>query len=267
MRPLLAYYRAYSRLSLAIELQYRGALIIWQIGAVLSPTVFLIVWSAAARANGGAIGGFAPADFAAYYLALLAVMRLTSTYIMFVFERNIREGQLSAALLRPIHPVHGTAAEMATHNAISLATLLPAVAGLAAYFRPAFHTPPWAALAFAPALALGFAVRFLIEWSIALAAFWTTRIGAINQLYYTALLFFSGLLAPLALLPGPVRALASALPFRAMIAFPVELLLGRLSPGAALAGVAAQFAWLAAGLALQHLIWHAGVRRYSAVGA
>jgi ABC-2 type transport system permease protein len=267
MRWLAAFYGAYCRLSLAIELQYRAALLIWQIGAVLGPTVRLVVWSAAARANGGAIGDFAPADFAAYYLALLVTSRLTATYIMFVFERNIREGLLSAALLRPLHPIHAAVAEMATHNAISTVVLVPAVIGLAAYFRPALDPPPWAVVAFVPALALAFALRFLTEWTLALAAFWTTRVTAINQLYFTLMLFFSGQLAPLELLPAPLQTAAALLPFRAMISFPVELVLGRLTPDAALAGFATQLSWVAVALALQHLIWRAGVRRYAGVGA
>ena len=63
-----------------------------------------------------------------------------------------------------------------------------------------------------PALALAFAVRFLIEWTLALAAFWITRVMAVNQIYFVAMLFLSGQAAPLALLPAPVQALASCCP-------------------------------------------------------
>jgi ABC-2 type transport system permease protein len=47
----------------------------------------------------------------------------------------------------------------------------------------------------------------------------------------------------------------------------VELLLGRLTPGQALAGFGAQLAWLATSLILLRIVWRAGVRAYSAVGA
>jgi ABC-2 type transport system permease protein len=52
-----------------------------------------------------------------------------------------------------------------------------------------------------------------------------------------------------------------------MIGFPVELLLGRLTPMEALTGLAVQAVWLALSLALLRLVWRAGVRVYSAVGA
>ena len=51
-----------------------------------------------------------------------------------------------------------------------------------------------------------------------------------------AMLFLSGQMVPLSLLPAPVQALAAVLPFRWMVSFPVELLLGRVSPQDTLAG-------------------------------
>jgi ABC-2 type transport system permease protein len=74
-------------------------------------------------------------------------------------------------------------------------------------------------------------------------------------------------MAPLTLFPAPVQALAAALPFRWMLAFPVELLLGRLSPADAAIGLAVQASWLAGSLALLGVFWRTGLRKYTAVGA
>jgi ABC-2 type transport system permease protein len=110
-------------------------------------------------------------------------------------------------------------------------------------------------------------LRFAVEWTMASLAFWITRVTAINQLYYVVFLFLSGFVAPLDLLPGPVRGIAELLPFYRMLGFPVELLLGRLSPTQALVGFGAQLAWLAFALLLLNVVWARGVRQYSAVGA
>ena len=107
----------------------------------------------------------------------------------------------------------------------------------------------------------------LIEWSLALAAFWTTRVNALNQMYFVALLFLCGRMAPLELMPDWVQTLASLLPFRWMVSFPVELFLGRLTVDQALNGFAAQGVWLLLGWGLLGLIWASGVKRYSAVGS
>jgi ABC-2 type transport system permease protein len=118
-----------------------------------------------------------------------------------------------------------------------------------------------------PALVLAFLIRFLVEWTLAQSAFWTTRVSAINQAYYVPLLFLSGQIAPLSLFPPSIQILASVLPFRWMIGFPVELLTGELSPVQGCIGLGTQIVWLALSLALVRIVWRAGVRVYSAVGA
>jgi ABC-2 type transport system permease protein len=194
-------------------------------------------------------------------------MRATSTYVMWDFEYRVRNGMLSALLLRPAHPVHRDLVENTVHNVMMLVVLAPAAAIMALTFHPTLRLAPWALMAFVPALLLAFAVRFLAEWTLALAAFWVTRTSAINQIYFVAMLFLSGQLTPLALLPAPLQAVAALAPFRWMVAFPVELLLGRLTPGQALIGLVAQLGWVAIGLTLLATVWRSGLRRYSAVGA
>lgn len=186
---------------------------------------------------------------------------------MWEYEYRIRQGMFSPLLLRPVHPIHMDIADNITHKLLAFSILIPAAAALWFAFRPAFAPPPWAIGAAIPALILAFVLRFLIEWTIAMAAFWTTRTMAVNQLYYVTMLFLSGQIAPLELLPGPLRLVATLLPFRWMVGFPVELILGRLAPRDALIGLAAQTSWLALAYLFFRLVWRSGVRRYAAVGA
>ena len=116
-------------------------------------------------------------------------------------------------------------------------------------------------------LLLAFLVRFLLEWTLAQAAFWATRVGAINRTYFILMLSLSGQIAPLTLLPQPLQIAAAILPFRWLIGFPVELLLGRLTVTEALTGLGAQAMWLVVSFVLLRIIWRAGVRVYSGVGA
>ncbi len=99
-----------------------------------------------------------------------------------------------------------------------------------------------------PALILAFILRFLLEWTLALSAFWTTRTSSVNQLYFTIFLFFSGRLAPLSLFPPALVVVAIILPFRWTLFFPIELFLGNLTPLQALWGMAIQLGWILAAL-------------------
>jgi ABC-2 type transport system permease protein len=251
----------------ASMLQYRASLVIWLIGHVLEPLIYLIVWSAVSRSSGGSVGGYTAGDFAAYFILLMLVNHVTYTWIMYEYEYRVRQGSLSFALLRPVHPIHADIADNLTSKAISFPGMLLTAVALALIFRPTFHFVPWAVLASILALILAFLLRFLVEWTLALAAFWTTRVSAINQMYFVVTLFLTGQVAPLSLLPSAIQVAAAILPFRWMVAFPVELLLGRLTPIQALTGLAAQAMWLGLILVLVRIVWRAGVRVYSAVGA
>jgi ABC-2 type transport system permease protein len=213
------------------------------------------------------VGGLAPEDFAAYFIATMWVVHLTFNGALVYFEDRVRRGDFSPLLLRPVHPIVGDVAEnlaYKTHTAplVALATLV-----LSVTFAPRVEAPLWAAAASVPALLLAFVVRFVNTWTVALAAFWLTRTQAVAQGYLLVLLFLGGEAAPLALLPGWAQAAAWASPFPWMLAFPAELLIGRLTPAQALAGIGMQVLWVVLSLLLAWACWRAALRRYTAVGA
>ena len=260
-------YRAQFRTTIAIQLQYRLQLVIWLLFSVLEPVVYLVVWDTVAAGKGGTVGGFTMPQFAAYYIAMMLVNHLVFTWIMFEFEFRVRNGQFSPRLLRPVHPIHNDIADNVTYKVLTLVVMGPAVVVLSLVFHPQFQVSVWQVVAFVPALLLAFLLRFFMEWSLALSAFWTTRVAAINDLYGVLSIFLSGWLAPLALFPPAIHAAASILPFRWGLAFPVEVLTGRLSVADTLGGLAVQAGWTLATFVALRLAWGAGLRRYSAVGA
>jgi ABC-2 type transport system permease protein len=186
---------------------------------------------------------------------------------MWEMEWWIRQGNLSPLLVRPVHPIHRHIANNLTFKLLTLSVAFPVVIVLSFVFRPNFTITAWTALAFVPALLMAMALRFAVDWTVASSAFWVTRVSAINQLYFAAQLFLSGFAVPLPLLPGPVRTIAEWLPFYRMIGFPIELLLGWLTPTQAVIGLGAQLGWLAVAILGLNWVWARGIKQYSAVGA
>ena len=266
MKALAGLYVQQFKTTFASMVQYRASLVIWMIGHVLEPLVYLIVWSTVSNTS-GSVGDYTARQFAAYFIVLMLVNHVTYTWIMYEYEYRVREGMLSVALLKPVHPIHSDIADNVSSKLITLPIMLLIAVALAAIFHPSAAPALWAIVAFVPALVLAFFVRFLVEWALAQAAFWTTRVSAINQTYFVLVLFLSGQIAPLTLFPAPIQVVAAILPFRWMLGFPVELLLGQLTPVEALTGLAAQVIWSVLGLSLVRIVWRAGVRIYSAVGA
>lgn len=267
MRAFVDLYKQQFKTTLAAMLQYRASLVIWMIGHVLEPLVYLIVWSTVSNTSGGTVGDYTTREFAGYFILLMLVNHVSYTWIMYEFEYRIREGTLSFALLKPVHPIHSDIADNVSSKLISMPFMLLVAAVLTLIFHPLASPALWAIAASIPVLFLAFLVRFLLEWTLAQSAFWTTRVSALNQTYFVLVLFLSGQLAPLTLFPYPVQVVATLLPFRWLIGFPVELLLGRLSPVDALVGLGAQAVWLVISLFLVRTVWRAGLRIYSAVGA
>jgi ABC-2 type transport system permease protein len=262
----VALYRQQFKTTFATMLQYRASLFIWSISAILEPVVYMIVWSAVSQGHGGSVGSYTPGGFAAYYIAFMLVNQVTYTWIMYEYEYRIRQGYLSFALVKPVHPIHSDIADNLSSKLITLPFLILVAIGLGLIFHPTADFKLWAVLAFIPSLVLAFLVSFLIEWTLALAAFWTTRVSAINQLYFVLVLFLSGQIAPISLFPGWLQTIAAVLPFQYMVGFPVELVLGRLTPLQAAEGVGAQVVWVLISLGLVRLVWRSAVRVYSAVG-
>lgn len=267
MNRLLDIFSTQFRVSLAVQFQYRASMFIWLIGAILQPVIFLSVWNAVAGVQGGSVGGYTAADFAAYFIVLMLVDQWTFSWIMWEYEYQIRDGTLARKLMRPVHPVVSDVADNIAYKMLTSIAIIPAAIVLTAFFHPNFQVTALHLLLFAPAVVLAFVLRFTLDWLLAMAAFWTTRVMAINQLYFIVMLFFSGQVAPLSLMPPAVQVIAALLPFRWMIAFPVSLVLGQLSAQEIALGFAAQVIWIGVAVSLMAVVWRAGVKQFAAVGS
>ncbi len=266
-RSLFDFYTAKFRAEIAMQFAYRGAIAIWLLALVSFPLISLVVWTTIARGNGGSAGGFTSGQYAAYFIAVMVVNNMTFIWHMWQMEWRVKNGFFSPVLLRPLHPIHNDVVENLTFKAMTLVALLPIAILIGFYFDADFGTSPGDALAFIPVLIGAMAVRFNCEWVLGLVAFWITRTGTLNQLYGTLTVFLAGMVAPLSLFPEPVRIAASILPFRWMVSFPVEVLLGRVNGQELAIGLGMQVLWIAIAVVALRWVWTRGIRRYSAVGA
>ena len=266
-REFLHFYAARFRIDLTTNIAYRGSVAIWLIGLILQPLVSLVVWTTVADSQGGSVSGFTTSEYAAYFIILMIVNNLTFTWVMYEFEYRIRTGFFSGILLRPVHPIHQDVTQNFSFKFLGLIGVLPAAVILALAFDAEFHASFLDVVVFVPALILAMALRFIIEWTLALLAFWITKTSAVFQLYSSVSLFLAGNIAPLWLYPDSVQAIASILPFRWMVFFPIEVMLGRLDLQDMVLGIGMQLLWLAIATGLLRLLWKRASARYSAVGS
>jgi ABC-2 type transport system permease protein len=261
---MIAAFRIYMVLEWSGFLAYRAVFFLYALWAIFPNLVYLGVWGTIA--GNQMVGTFTSGDFVAYYLVFMVVNHLTSSIEIHTVEWEVRQGNISSRLLLPVHPAIRPLTSNLGFKAIGLFVVIPGVLILALLFHPTFHTSPGMVALSAIATVLAIALQFLLGISIALLAFWITRADAIDQLHNTLLLFLSGEIAPVALLPDALRTVATILPYRYMLSFPVELATNSLPAGGVVLGFGLQLGWLAVAWLIFQQMWARGVRHYSAVG-
>ncbi len=231
---------------------------------MVPPLIYLFVWSTAA--SGRSVAGMTRDQFITYYLVLILVNQLTYSQTNWTVGDVIRSGELNPWLLRPMSPLYSTISSEVAGKVVYMAFVLPTTAVLALVLRPELSVSLQSTLAFIPALAFAWALRFFWGYWLALLAFWATRADALLAVQDGLIFLLGGLVAPTVLLPGVMGTLAKILPFRYMVAFPVEVWVGQVDDGALRTGFAVQIGWLAAAAILSAMLWRKGLRHYTALG-
>ncbi len=246
----------------AYMLEYRAELFLWALSGSL-PLIMMGVW---VKASQGGQFGLAANDFAHYFMAVFIIRQLTAVWVIWDFEKEVLQGQLSHRLLQPIDPVWH---HVASHISERIARLpfIVVLVGLFCFLYPqAIWLPSLSnLLLFCVTVVMAFALRFLMQYTYALFAFWTERASAIEQFFFLLHLFLSGMIAPLDVFPDAVREVALWTPFPYMINFPASLLIGL--PVDLGRGLLVMLGWGLLFFVWNRWLWRKGLKHYSGMGA
>jgi ABC-2 type transport system permease protein len=245
-------------------LQHRSFFWLLAFGWMIPPLVYLFVWSTAASEK--SVGGMTRGEFVAYYLILILVNQLTYAQTNWTVGDVIRYGGMNMLLLRPLHPFFDVVSTQVAGTVVYMVFIIPITLVLGLVLRPQLHITLQNGLLFVPSLALAWLLRFFWGYWLALLAFWATRADALLALQDTLVFLLAGQVAPAMLLPAVMRDLSTMLPFRYMLGFPVEILIGELDGTAIRIGFAYQIGWSAIAIFLFAMLWRQGIKRYAAVG-
>ncbi len=252
----------------AEQWQYRANLFMYIFYWLVSPIIYLAVWTSIANANGN-VSGLTANDFITYYMILLICDQLTSNIVLHIFAYKVQDGTLSGELIKPIHPMlTNTLVNDIAFKTLNLIFLTPIWIVLALLFKPDFASVSINGILLSiPALLLGYSINFLLSGVITSLAFWTTRVYSIHEFYYALILLFAGQFVPLQLMPDVIQNVAKFLPFQLFMYLPIQMIQGNLSSTEIAEGYIAGAVWLVIALTLFRWVWREGIKRYSAVGA
>lgn len=266
MNDLLDFYLQTMKIAILTWFQYRVGEYFYMIGMIAEPIIYLVVWSTVARAQGGMVGGYTAGSFAAYYIVWTLVRNINIVFTPYGWERRIQRGELSAMLLRPLHPLHYDLAYFAGTKVSVIVLWLPIAVILTLLFHPTFNATPLGVAVFLVAIWGAYLIRSMLLWLLGMVTFWTTRVSALYELYFAIELLLSGRLVPLSLMPAWAQRIASFFPFQWTFSFPIEALIGQLPLQQLLFGLGMQVFWIVVGFLLVRLVWRFGIRHFSSVG-
>ena len=253
------------RIGVAETVAYRAEFLVWMLTTTL-PLVMLGLWTSVA--SEAPFRGYSSPDFVAYYLATLIVRNLTGSWVVWQINEEVRQGQMSMRLLRPVHPFVQYAVSHVAAVPLRGIVALPVTAIiLITSARASISHDPAQVVMFLPSIAAAWILTFAFLFALGSCAFFLDKAMSLMEVYFGVFAIFSGYLIPLALLPWWLRDAAAYLPFRFMLSVPVEIITSRgMGAGEAARLVGLQCAWAAAMLVISMAVWRAGVRRYEAVG-
>lgn len=252
------------RIGVAETVAYRAEFLVWILTTTL-PLVMLGLWTSVARE--APFRGYSSAAFVAYYLSNLIVRNLTGSWVAWQISEEIRLGQMSMRLLRPLHPYVAFAASHLAAVPFRTVVVMPiAVVLLISSGASALTTEPLQLAVVVPSLVLAWVVTFNVMFMIGSVGFFVTKTMALLNLYFGLFSLLSGYLLPIPLLPRVIGQVAEWLPFRYMLSAPVELMTMHLDGEAVAKIIAGQLAWAVATLVLALWVWARGVRKFEAVG-
>lgn len=247
---------------------YRTEMVVWVLSTTM-PLVMMLLWTSIAdttpvTGQGGAAWG--SGTFVGYFLCVFIVRQLVAAWAAWEINFEVKQGTLALKLLRPLHPLIGYAASNLSYLPMRALVTLP-VAALLALWHPEALARDWWSWALAPlAIALAWSIAFFVNVAVGALSFTIDSSLRVMDLYFALFFVFSGYLVPLDLFPPWLEAISQWLPFRYVLALPVELLTGRLSLEEALRLMAVQAVW-AGGLAVVALaLWRRGVQKFQAFG-
>jgi ABC-2 type transport system permease protein len=246
---------------------YRAEIVIWMLVGML-PLIMMAIWIGKAQQSGGELQGFTPQGFAAYFLAAWVSQQLTAVWVSWEMDFQIRHGNFSVKLLRPLDPFWEFFAQHFTERLVR-APFIVLIVMAGVFLVPGTVLTPdaWHALAYLLVITLAFVMRFMISYCVGMLCFWFENATAFDDFYYMAASFLSGAFAPLEFFPPAIRAVIEFTPFPYIVYYPARVLTGVLEPAEIVRVVLVQLAWLVGLWLLSRLMWRAGLKKYGAVGA
>jgi len=238
---------------------YRRSILLNLLASLIWVTAQYYLWRAIFLAS-PTVGSFDWHQMQTYILVSYAINTLFS-FSSATMIHTIRTGDIAIELLHPVDFIKAQLA-VALGSAVIEGLLSSSFTILLGFWVLAIALPasPLAAILFLPSVCLGFLIKFLINFLVALLCFWTLNARGLIWTQTAVANILSGALVPIEFLPDWLKIIALAAPFRATIYAPLTIYLGIVQGTALWWTITIQAFWVVALWWLAQRLWTEAVQ-------
>ena len=217
-------YVAVLQVSVANNLAYIMEVVFRALLLVILVFILSQLWKTTFSARGARlISGFSISDMV-WYLVSAEMVALSMPDLSRRIDMEVRSGQLAYLLGRPCSYIGYNFAQYLGERIVRL-LINGAVGSVLALLLVGLPHLTWMGLLAWPlALFLALCIDFVAYFSIGLLAFWSEETQPFVFIFSRLTLVLGGVLAPLDIFPQPLRSIAQALPFSAILYGPARTL-------------------------------------------
>ncbi|MBI4099840.1 ABC-2 family transporter protein [Candidatus Microgenomates bacterium] len=254
-------YFYYAFLALQNLVEYRIN-IFWKFSGLTVRTLMLYFFWVAVLGTGFGQSNYNATSLAAYYIAITFVGNFSGFDYHNVAD-DIRTGDLSTILIRPANyflilffgSLPDRILTMLIYLVLYLALFGKEIGSLSLFSLPGIIA----------VLIVSLLMNFFVGITIGALAFWFRRVHGFEALFWNLGGLFSGQLIPVDLLPAKLLVIANYLPFKYMVFFPAQVILGK-PINNLWQNVLIQAVWVFVFFLTMVIIWKKGIFKFEASG-
>jgi len=250
---------------LSTEFTYRWQIFTWVVADLLSPIVLIVLWSSVA---GRGSSDVSIAQVVTYFFFVILVSKVTRDWSIYYVTGIIVNGEFSKYLLKPFNYLSEMLGVSIASKLMRLIIAVPMI--VIGYFILKKYLIVDLSLEnvflFVFTLFIGFVMNFLLGNIFALLAFFLKQILGLRAFYENITAFLSGEVIPLFFIPVWAIFWIELLPFRYVLSFPIEIIMGSLNYAEIMNGAIISLIWVTLLFVIYRYLYRSAIKKYEAEG-
>lgn len=256
-------YLTFAMKSFQKQLAYKFEYFVGILNGLLFIFIFTSLWKAIfAHSAKEAVGTGFDREKIIVYAVYAMIIRISMTMEDNEIGRKVRSGDISMDLIKPVNIFVMNLSECFGQTLFHWVTrVVPILIVSLLFFNAAPPTDPANYLLAAMAWTMGYLILFMINFSVALLAFWFVEVFSFQLMKYGLITLFGGAILPIDFFPDWAQPFIAYIPFQYIYYVPTALFIGHIQGMAAIKLILIQTAWVVLLAVICNFMWRAGKKK------